>query len=315
MRARRGARCARTIWERLMNGGDELDRRIHAYRADLADARLEGHVEAAQFVKGDLFRVVSAIAPFHKAPDPIAPRVATKLMGETLRIFDALGDWLWAQSDYDGYVGYVRARHVAKGGFEELYQDGDTIATVITPRAPIYLKPTARARALSWAPMGARLVIGDSGIETDGFLHVAGDRPGGWVHSAHVRRGSPSDAVDWVAAAERFEHTPYLWGGDSAEGIDCSGLISVARRSAGLHCPRDSDLQEHAFGEAVPDDSPYARGDLVFWRGHVGVMLDDETLLHSNAHVMRTARERREEAVRRIASLGYGAPTSRRRPT
>lgn len=291
----------------------ELDRRIHAYRPDLADQRLEGKVAARSFVEGKLARITSPVASFHGAPDPLQPRTATKLLGETIRIFEIGGGWAWAQSELDGYVGYVRSGQTSAGGFEETFEPDLETVFVIAPRAPIYLQPSPRARALTWAPMGARLALDAEAVLERGFLQLGGDKTGGWISAQHVRRAETAPPEDWVAEAEKLLHAPYLWGGDSVEGVDCSGLIALARRCAALGAPRDSDLQEQSLGAPLDADAPLERGDLIFWRGHVGVMRDPTTLLHANAYAMAVASEPLERALARIAASEYGEPTSRRR--
>jgi cell wall-associated NlpC family hydrolase len=135
--------------------------------------------------------------------------------------------------------------------------------------------------------------------------------PDGFVVEQHLE---PLAAVapDFVAVAERFLCAPYLWGGKSVAGIDCSGLVQVACTMAGIAAPRDTDMQERELGTRLAGIEALARGDLVFWKGHVGIMLDGARLLHANAHHMMTAVEPLAEAVARIASRGSSVTSIRR---
>jgi cell wall-associated NlpC family hydrolase len=170
-------------------------------------------------------------------------------------------------------------------------------------RSHVYSRPDIKAPVSAALPCGAEVaVVGEDGA----FARPDG---GGYLPLAHLaaRPGDP------VAQARRFLGVPYLWGGRSAEGIDCSGLVQLAHLAAGLDAPRDSDMQEAALGALLPSDAPLQRGDLVFWRGHVGLMADATTLLHANAFHMAVAEEPLAAAVARIRDTGGGVITARRR--
>lgn len=296
-----------------MNDNPSLDPRLNVFSPDLADIRLKDRVAAAMYVAGAPFRVITPSAPFFILPDAMSTRVATKLLGETVRVFDAQSGWAWAQSERDDYVGYVRESQIAEGGFDDKYSRDCETVIVVAPRAPIFLQPSAKARALTWAPMGARLALDPVSPPKNGFHLLAGEVAGGWVFEQHFRTDATPAPPDWVAAAEQMLNAPYLWGGDTVEGVDCSGLVAAARRCAGLDAPRDSDLQEASVGGALSDGAELRRGDLVFWRGHVGVMADEATLLHATAHAMAVVKEPIDEAIARIARSEYGEPRSFRR--
>lgn len=277
-----------------------LDPRLHAYRPDLADARLAGRVSAARFVEGRPVVCAAPLAPLRSAPDAERAFTATLLLGEPALVFDEADGWAWLRSEQDGYVGYARAEALAPPGAAPTHR-------VRVARTHVYPKPDFRAPPLGWAPLGARLALG-AGAEEGDYVAAAG----GWIKARHL---APIEAQeeDWVAAAERLLGAPYLWGGESVEGVDCSGLIQVALEQAGRPCPRDSDQQERALGEALPADAPLRRGDLIFWKGHVGVMLNSVKLLHANATAMLCAQEDLAAATARIAAQGDGPVTSRRR--
>jgi cell wall-associated NlpC family hydrolase len=166
---------------------------------------------------------------------------------------------------------------------------------VAVPRTWVYPAPDIKTPPVLALPMNSQLAVAGSEGRFAAF-----DR--GFIVADHLRPLTEPEA-DFVAVAERFLGAPYLWGGKTWSGLDCSGLVQVALEAAGHAAPRDTDLQQAALGEAVPD-SDLQRGDLVFWRGHVGVMLDAETLLHANAHHMQVAREPLAAARARIARTG-----------
>lgn len=280
---------------------ETLDPRLNAFRPDLADARLEGRVEAARFVEGAAHRVRIPVARLRARPDFAAGHVATLLLGEGVRVFDRADGWAWLQAETDGYVGYAPLADFGPRGNAPTHR-------VSALRAHVYPKPDLKAPPESWAPMGARMTL----LPTAARERFRALEQGGWVYEAHLNPVETPEP-DWVAVAERFLGAPYLWGGDAVDGIDCSGLIQTAMECAGRACPRDSDMQA-AIGEAIDPEAGLARGDLVFWKGHVGVMTDAETLLHANAWHMAVAREPLAQVRARIDETGGGAITGARRP-
>ena len=278
-----------------------FDRRLTPARADLAAEHLRGLVEAPRYVEGRGMRIIAASAPLRRAPDPDAPLETEALHGESVAVYDEQNGWAWAQLDRDQYVGYLPA--AALGAPSEPTHRVSALRTHAYPGPAIKLPPRM---ALS---LGAELKIvaheGDFAISDDG-LYV-------WSRClAELGAREP----DPVAIAELFLESPYLWGGRTSEGIDCSGLVQTALRAAGVAAPRDSDMQEATLGEpvAVDDpDAPLERGDLIFWKGHVGIMRDSLILLHANGWRMKTASEPLAQARQRIAANGDGEVTSVRR--
>ena len=245
-------------------------------------------------------QIVEASAPLRRSPAPDAPLETEALFGEAVTVYDEAEGWAWAQLERDLYVGYLP--QAALGAPAEPTHRVAALRTHAYPGPSIKLPPRM---ALS---LGARLTIvrqeGDFAVTPDG-LHL-------WArHLADAGSGEP----DFVAVAERFLETPYLWGGRTSEGIDCSGLAQTALTAAGVAAPRDSDMMEAALGEPVAIDRAalLQRGDLVFWKGHVGVMRDRLTLLHANGWHMKVVSEPLAEARARISAGGGGEMTSVRR--
>ncbi len=274
------------------------DPRLHAFRPDLAASALRGQVAADRYADGTPASVAVGHAALRRAPTDAAPMDTEILFGQRVTVYETRDGWAWVQCALDSYVGYVRA--------EVLAAEADAGASgyrVAVPRTWVYPAPDIKTPPVLALPMNARLAV----EESEGRF-AAFDR--GFVVADHLRPIAEPEP-DFVAVAERFPGAPYLWGGKTWSGIDCSGLVQVALEAAGHAAPRDTDLQQAALGEAVPD-SDLQRGDLVFWRGHVGVMLDAETLLHANAHHMQVAREPLVAARARIARAGAEVLSVRR---
>ena len=281
------------------------DPRITPARGDLAARHLEGLVEAERFVEPTPRIVVAPLAPVSATPDGAAEMTTQLLWGEMFDAYEEEGLWAWGQARRDGYVGYVPRTCL----------DSPPAAApthrVAALSAPVWPLPDFKARPGGHIPYGAHVAVSETvaGNQAD-YAALAG---GGLVAAVHL---APLDrpAADWAGEAARFLDAPYLWGGRSALGIDCSALMQLALEAGGIDCPRDTDMQAEALGPACAEGTPPVRGDLIFWRGHVGVMLDGETLLHANIHHMAVVAEPLTEAAARIAGKDGGGVTHHLRP-
>ncbi len=275
-----------------------LDPRIHPYRPDLAASHLQGRVEAQRFVDGTPCDVIEPAAPLRREPSHNARLDTEALFGERVTVYEMTEEgWAWGQIESDGYVGWLSANALAPPGPAATHRV-TALRTLAFPAADIKAPP------LAGLPMGAHLAIA---TQDERFAVTVS----GWhVPSAHLAP-LPAARPDYVATAEQFLGAPYLWGGKSSLGLDCSALVQISLQAAGLACPRDSDMQEQALGARLALDD-LRRGDLVFWKGHVAIVRDGTTLIHANAHHMAVAIEPVTEAVARISAAG-SEPTSVRR--
>jgi hypothetical protein len=278
-----------------------LDPRITPARPDLAARHLEGQVTAARFVDGTVREVRDESAPVRREPTPDALLDTEALKGERVTVYETDQEgWCWGQLDRDGYVGWLPAN--------ALTEPGPPATHVVTAlRTLAFPGPSIKLPPVGGFSLGCRLMV----MRIEGQLAVT---PSGYVPARHLA-AVDAHAPDFVAVAERFLGVPYLWGGKTSLGIDCSGLVQVALTAAGIVCPRDSDMQERALGEAIAADvAGLRRGDLVFWKGHVAIVRDAETLLHANAFHMAVAVEPITEAVARTAAGGGAIRNIKRLP-
>lgn len=270
-----------------------LDARLNAYRPDLADERLKEEVEAPRYVAGELRQVSQPVTGLKAKPDTALGLENEVLFGESVRVFDEANGWAWVQLQRDGYVGYVHAAALSKQVRETTHRVG-ALGTFVYPAPDIKSAPRMHLS------MNSELAVDG---QQEQFLRLA---TGGWVVARHTVEAARY-ALDFVAIAERFIGTPYLWGGRTRLGLDCSGLLQIALEAAGQPCPRDSDMQQHAVGREVFVSSELdglERGDLVFWPHHVGIMVDGILLIHANAHHMAVAVEPLPDAMQRILRAG-----------
>jgi cell wall-associated NlpC family hydrolase len=275
-----------------------LDPRITPARPDLAAAHLRGKVQAPRFAEGTAQEVIVGIAPLRKDPSHDAPLLTEALCGERVTIYETDEEgWAWGQLESDKYVGWLPAVAL-------LAPEREATHKVAALRTFVFPGPSIKLPPVDALPLGAKIAVAR---EQESFAVTAS---GGFVPKQHL---APLASVepDFVALAERFVGTPYLWGGKSSLGIDCSGLVQVALTACGVPCPRDSDMQEAALGKPA-SLAGLQSGDLIFWKGHVAIARGRNSMIHANAFHMAVAIEPVAEALARIAAAGSQVTSVRR---
>lgn len=271
-----------------------MDRRLTPANPRAALASLRGRVDAEHFVTGEAAGVAVPLADLLAAPEGARDRQL--LLGDAVTVIDRHGGWAFVQAAKDGYCGYLPE--------PALGPDVTPTHWVAVPASHAYSGPKVQAPEVMALSIGARLVV-------TGASGSFAETPQGFVPLVHLRR-----LGDWhhdpAAVAESLLGTPYLWGGNSRAGMDCSGLVQLAFHACGLPCPGDSDMQQ-SLGHALPEHAPLRRGDLLFWKGHVALALDHDRLIHANGHSMSVTIEDAEACIARIAAQGGGPVTARRR--
>ncbi len=267
----------------------DLDNRLNAYRPDLADVSLRGRINAKSFVEGTRMEVVVPVTSMHREGSSTAMQSTQALFGERLMAFEIRNGWVWCQLEHDGYVGYIAKAAVANDLTKPTHR-------VSVPSTFLYPLPDIKSQAAVNLPMNAKLQI----VASDEKFSKLSN--GNYVFTKHVKPSNEFES-DFVSVAEKFLDVPYYWGGKTAQGLDCSGLVQTSLEVCGISSPRDTDMQETQLGKKlmVNDLDGLRRGDLVFWKGHVGIMADQKTLIHANGHHMMTVKEPLADAVARIA--------------
>jgi cell wall-associated NlpC family hydrolase len=267
-----------------------LDPRRHVYRADLAAEHLRRTIEAQRYVTGEHRQVVASSLPLRRAPRFDATLDTEALHGETLTVYEEREGWAWVQLDHDDYVGYMPSEGLVASAPAPTHR-------VSVLRTYVFPEPDSKVPPLAMLSLNARVAVTE---EAGRYLPLAS---GGFVYADHITPlGEHVD--DFVAVAETFVGTPYLWGGRTSVGLDCSGLVQLAAAAAGQVVPRDADMQEEEAGEALAwrEGEALVRGDLVFWEGHVGIMTSPRDFIHANAHHMAVEKETLRQAANRIAA-------------
>lgn len=271
-----------------------MDRRLTPSSGRVALASLRGRVEAEHFTEGEPAQLGVALADLLKAPGGARDRQV--LLGDALTVIDRHEGFAFVQSAKDGYCGWLLETALTAPDSPSHW--------VATPGTHLYSAPKVQAPERAALSLGCRLrVVGQQG--------AFAETPLGFVPACHLRSlGDPH--TDPVVVAEGFLHTPYLWGGNSRAGIDCSGLAQGALLACGIACPGDSDLQQ-TLGYEIAEGTPLQRGDLLFWKGHVALVVGPDLMIHANGHAMAVSHEGIAEAIARILAQGGGPVTHRRR--
>jgi cell wall-associated NlpC family hydrolase len=281
----------------------EFDRRITPARVDLAAECLRGIVAAPRYVSGQARIVTAPSVALVREPRLDIPIDTEILYGEAVTVYETSDEgWCWGQSETDGYVGFLPARALGSLTRAPTHR-------VSALRTFVYPHRTIKSPVLAALSMGCLLTIHQI---ADEFAETA---DGGFVFARHLVPIAHR-AADFVTVAEQFVNVPYLWGGRTSLGLDCSALVQLSLAAVGLRAPRDSDMLEREVGTALPTGnglSSLQRGDLIFWKGHVGIMQDDRTLLHANGYHMSVVSENMHVAIHRIEAAGAGSFTTVKR--
>ncbi len=269
-----------------------MDRRITATNGRVAAIELQGKVSANRFVEGEVLSITRPIVDLRESPDGMRDRQL--LLGAQVRVFEAQNGWSFVRSERDGYVGYVETSTL--GSVQAPTHFVQTFATHVYP------EPDFKTRENAMLNFGARVAVV---FEHRKFWETTI----GFIPKSHLRQIDMPLSDPATVAALHFG-VPYLWGGNSTLGIDCSGLVQASLHACNIDCPADSDMQL-----SIGTDAPGLpmRRDLVFWKGHVAMMVDDETLIHANAHHMAVRYEPFQNARLRIAAQGDGEVIAIRR--
>jgi len=275
-----------------------FDRRLTLIHDGLADARLQGVIAADRYAETSPMQVSASVAPLRRHPRDDAEQESQLLFGERFEVLLEQDGYVFGQATRDGYVGWVMAEALS---------------------APA-LGPTHRIRAIrTYGFSRPDIKSAPVGLYSLNALVTAEDREGrfvrtaraGWIMADHLAPVGLAFETDPATVALRFLGAPYLWGGRESLGLDCSALVQNALLACGLACPRDTDMQAAMGAEIDPAEAE--RGDLVFWKGHVAMLLSRQTMIHANAHHMAVAIEPLSAAIARIAQAGNGQPTAWRR--
>jgi cell wall-associated NlpC family hydrolase len=275
-----------------------FDPRVTPARPDLAAAHLRGKVQAARYAEGSEQEVIAGIAPVRDSPSHDATQVTEALRGDRVTVYETDEEgWSWGQLASDDYVGWLPSAAL-------LTPDASPTHKVTALRTLVFPGPSIKSPPLDALPLGAQVSVAR---EQESFAVLAS---GGYVPKLHLAALDAKEA-DFVAVAERFVGAPYLWGGKSSMGLDCSGLVQVALTACGIKCPRDSDMQEKALGKAA-NLAGLQAGDLIFWKGHVAIARGRNSMIHANAFHMSVTIEPVGDAVARIAAGGSPVTSVRR---
>lgn len=272
------------------------DRRLLPANDRVAASHLRDRIQAPTYSDGEAARIALPVADLWR--DPAGRRDRQLLMGDAVTVYERHDGYGFVQAAKDGYVGYVAEAALDTPAPEPTHW-------VAVPGSQAYPDPDMKVPQTADLTFGAQVTVVSHQpkfFETADGLYIP--KPHLWPIDKRF--------ADYVTAAQLFFGAPYLWGGNTPRGIDCSGLVQIAMLAAGTDCLADSDQQED-MGDPLADDAELRRGDLLFWKGHVAIAVDGDTILHANAHHMAVAYEPVDHAIRRIEAQGDGPVTGRRR--
>lgn len=273
------------------------DPRRNAYSNELANAKLEGQVGAERFAHGKIMSIVVPVAGMYATPNTTASLINQAILGDQVNVFEIKDGWAWGQLEKDEYVGYLPEKNLVDGGFDATHR-------VSVPASFFYPEPDIKSQPATRVFMNSQIEI--VGVERD----WAKTKDGKFIFAKHICSVDQFGA-DPVSEAEKFLNAPYLWGGSTLDGLDCSALVQQAYHACGKPCPRDTDMIETDIGSQ--GHNSFARGDLVFWDGHIGMMVDEKRMIHANGHHMAVVIEDFTEAEQRI-NKEYGSTARIKRP-
>jgi cell wall-associated NlpC family hydrolase len=270
-----------------------MDRRLLKATARVAHVSLRGQVEAERYVEGEKLRLVVPLADLRRAPGGARDRQL--VFGEGFTVIDRERGHAFGFAERDGYCGWLEAGALGVAPEPTHFVASSGTHAYAEPRVQSAERPLPAGALVTVTGVAGKFAVTAAGHVPASHLRALGD----WL-------------TDPVAVAEQFLGVPYLWGGNSAAGVDCSGLVQRALLACGIACPGDSDMQQ-ALGTEIPPDSPLQRGDLLFWRGHVALVVDGERLIHANGQTMSVAYEGIAACIARIEAQEGGVVTHRRR--
>ena len=273
---------------------EKPDRRLTPATARVAHISLYGSIDAAAFTAGTVRQIALPLVDLLRSPDGARERQLA--MGEGFTVIDRTDSHSYGFATKDGYCGWLPDNALTDAPRPTHW--------VASSGTHLYPEPRVQAREIAALPMGAQLCVTG---ETGAWAQTAQ----GFIPLQHLR--AMGDFLsDPVAVAEGLLSTPYLWGGNSRAGLDCSGLVQMCHLACGIQAPGDADLQQ-AMGAAIGDNTPLQRGDLLFWEGHVAIIVDKNRLIHANGHTMSVAYENTDDCIARIIAQNGGPVTKRRR--
>ena len=259
-----------------------MDPRLTPANEIVACATLKGKIRHSNFVEGKNYQINVSFVDLLATPD--GKRNRQLIYGSKVKCFGESNGWAFIQNIYDGYVGYVPHNTVVS--------ETEKTHIITVPLAHVFLEQNIKSRNIEMLPLAAIV----SGQEVkDGFMETEL----GWVSVAHLKRKTEL-SKDPIGISKLLQNAPYLWGGNTSLGIDCSGLIQISLLLCGVDCPGDSDQQMSTLGQNLDIGSPRKRGDILFWKGHVAWVLNERQILHANAYHMATVIEETNEAIERI---------------